>query len=356
MPVPIILVQQPGDRAIEAVAAYAQRETAWRLIAFSDASLSRHPSLLAQASGVIACTRSEATRDRLHCSGLPWLNLRFPNAEGATVTCDYHAIGRLAAMHLAGLGIAGMATLGDDADILTGALTSTKQRLPSLRLRPGASFHGWLNQLDAPWGLLCTSDGIGVDAINAAIAAGKQVPHDLAVCGVNNNPAQALCAAVPLTTIDLNVAGMATVGARLLHNHLTHGGRLPKRTVVPPGELVARRSTDVQHARDPMLAVALRVMEDGFAEGIRLSAVLEACGCSRSTLERLFAARFNLSPGAWLQQRRLREARRMLEAGTSSAATIAAACGLNNASYLARAFKRHYGCPPSQWATRVVKS
>lgn len=343
-----ILVQQPGDEAIEAVAAYAQSQAGWRLAVFSDRSLSADPGILAGAAGVIASTRSAATARRLQASGLPWINIRH-TAPGAAalVLSDAREIGRCAGEHLAGLGVevAGYGPLG--AEVLAGLGQVCGGRVPTVI--PPRQAVAWLRHREGPVAVLAASDGMAATLIQEALDAGLRVPEDLAVCGINDNRAQVLCAAVPLTSVAHDVAGMAAVAARLLHAHLTKRRSIPRITRLPPRGLVVRRSTDLGHGDQPLLAKALGLMRAGAAEGLHLDAVFRACACSRSTLERIFRNRLGTSPGAWLRELRLRAARRALAEGGRSCADIAVACGFSSGSHLAQAFTQRFGVPPSQW-------
>lgn len=342
-----VLVQQPGDEAIEAVAAYAQERAGWRLAVFSDRTLAADPGILAGAVGVIASTRSAATAHRLRASGLPWINLRHPAPGAAQVLSDGRGIGRCAGEHLAGLGVevVGYGPLG--TEVLAGLGQACGGRVPAVI--PSRQAIPWLRRHAGPAAILAASDGLAATLIQEVLDAGLRVPEDLAVCGINDNRAQVLCAAVPLTSVAHDLAGMAAVAARLLHAHLTRRRFIPRITRIPPRGLVVRRSTDLGHGDQPLLAKALGLMREGAAEGLHLEAILRACACSRSTLERIFRNRLGTTPGAWLRELRLRAACQAVAEGGRSCADIAVACGFSSGSHLAQAFAQRFGVPPSRW-------
>lgn len=68
----------------------------------------------------------------------------------------------------------------------------------------------------------------------------------------------------------------------------------------------------------------------------------------RSHLSRLFMRFGGSSPAAYATRHRLAQAADLLAAGTSVGAT-AAACGYADAFGFSKAFRRHYGVPPSHW-------
>lgn len=79
-----------------------------------------------------------------------------------------------------------------------------------------------------------------------------------------------------------------------------------------------------------------------------LDGLAQLAGLSRFQLVRQFAQWQGLPPFAWLQQQRLREARRLIGAGMPLAETAFAA-GFADQSHLNRQFMRHFGFTPGQW-------
>lgn len=78
-------------------------------------------------------------------------------------------------------------------------------------------------------------------------------------------------------------------------------------------------------------------------------------GLSRFQLVRQFARWQGLPPFAWLQQQRLRQARRLIATGTTLA-EAAFACGFADQSHLNRQFVRHFGFTPGQWQRTMTGS
>lgn len=81
---------------------------------------------------------------------------------------------------------------------------------------------------------------------------------------------------------------------------------------------------------------------------VRLCAELEI---SERRLRRIFAAALNVSPRHYYLALRLTEARFMLVGTELSVSEVGLACGFDNPSSFARAFKAHFGFPPSQRRT-----
>lgn len=87
----------------------------------------------------------------------------------------------------------------------------------------------------------------------------------------------------------------------------------------------------------------------------QLDQLARLAGLSRFQLVRQFARWKGLPPFAWLQQQRLRDARRLIADGTPLA-DAAAACGFADQSHLHRQFVRTYGYTPGHWRRDMATS
>lgn len=100
--------------------------------------------------------------------------------------------------------------------------------------------------------------------------------------------------------------------------------------------------------RASQLARARRLIDDSPAAPLSLSDLAAAARLSRFQLIRGFAREVGLTPHAYVVQRRLDMAKRMLKAGRSIAETAFEA-GFSDQSRLTRAFVRQFGTTPSRY-------
>ncbi len=354
----IVLVQHLTESMISAISAFNEGHARWRLIAFSDNTVGTKSIPLKHAQGVIACTRKQPTCDILNKSGVPWINIRYPQPGIPSVYCDRQAIGRVAAQHFYDLGFREIKFAGpEDPGVLKGIRSITGQK----RIERGPHMgqarlsKKWLKSLTKPAAVLCHSDGHAVELIHHAQESGLRVPDDVAICGINNNLFQVLCAAVPLSSVDPNIPEMASTAARALYNFLEKGKKIPQRMVTAPLGMIARRSTDTFAALDPDVALALKIIKDGLSEGIQLEEVLAQTGLSRSTLERRFQQEMHTSPGAYIQEQRLLLAAKLLIENDWNCGQVAVHCGFNTASYFSRAFQRRFKETPQNWRQKHLE-
>lgn len=99
----------------------------------------------------------------------------------------------------------------------------------------------------------------------------------------------------------------------------------------------------------PGLRHALALMDDDPAAPHTLADLARASGLSRFQLVRAMARATGLTPHAYLVQRRVQLARRLILGGMALAET-AAASGFADQSHMTRVFTRTFGLPPGAYA------
>jgi AraC-like DNA-binding protein len=97
---------------------------------------------------------------------------------------------------------------------------------------------------------------------------------------------------------------------------------------------------------------ARALLQERFAQQVRLSVVADECGMTLFHLIRVFRRVMGVPPYAYLVQLRVNRAQAMLHAG-SSIADVAYACGFCDQSHLNRMFKKAVGVPPGQYVRQV---
>ncbi len=100
--------------------------------------------------------------------------------------------------------------------------------------------------------------------------------------------------------------------------------------------------------------IARDFIDANFASDISLSDVAAQAGLSRAHLVRAFAKEFHAPPHAWLTDRRVREAKRLLIKGASIADT-ALDCGFADQPHLTRHFKVRTGVTPAVFRRRELR-
>jgi LacI family transcriptional regulator len=99
-----------------------------------------------------------------------------------------------------------------------------------------------------PDGVFCYNDEVAIGALRAILKAGRRVPEDIAVIGVDNIRFADLLR-TPLSSIDQNSEQIGAQAAQLALQIIESKKPLPARQVVLPVKLIARDSTNASRRR-----------------------------------------------------------------------------------------------------------
>ena len=98
---------------------------------------------------------------------------------------------------------------------------------------------------------------------------------------------------------------------------------------------------------EPELARITETMQANLEAPLDLTALADRCGIGKRRLERLFHRHLGEPPQRHYLRLRLERARHLLRYGDMPIGDVAVACGFGSAAYFARAYRAHYGHPPS---------
>ncbi|MEV4471481.1 AraC family transcriptional regulator N-terminal domain-containing protein [Nonomuraea salmonea] len=102
------------------------------------------------------------------------------------------------------------------------------------------------------------------------------------------------------------------------------------------------------------VARAVRWIKEHYAEPFRVEDLARTAGMSPSAFYRHFQTVTALSPIQFQKQLRLQQARLLLAAHPRDVTAVAHSVGYDSASQFSREYRRQYGLPPSQDATRLT--
>lgn len=100
---------------------------------------------------------------------------------------------------------------------------------------------------------------------------------------------------------------------------------------------------------------AVEYIENSFACEITSSQIAELCSISVSTLNRLFAEVYNMTPGQYLSRTRIRYGIELLKKSNNNVSEIALLCGYSDTSAFSHVFKRMTGVSPSNYDPKLDK-
>lgn len=91
-----------------------------------------------------------------------------------------------------------------------------------------------------------------------------------------------------------------------------------------------------------------KIVESNIHSNLKLEEIAFLCNMSLSTFKRHFIKEYKVSPGKWIQNKRLQKAREALERDNLKASDIYLDFGYNNLSNFSIAFKNKFGFNPSE--------
>ena len=118
---------------------------------------------------------------------------------------------------------------------------------------------------------------------------------------------------------------------------------------VPPAGLLRRESTGTTTYQDPLVAKALHVIAGPVDADLTVDELAKRVGASRRNLEQRFRKVTGNTPNAAILNRRISEAKRLLEKEIGSISEVAQASGFSSVHYSTTAFKREVGEAPGAY-------
>ncbi|MBC8135592.1 MAG: helix-turn-helix domain-containing protein [Fibrella sp.] len=103
------------------------------------------------------------------------------------------------------------------------------------------------------------------------------------------------------------------------------------------------------YTQEATVATALRIMEERFAESVRVEEIARAVFLSPDRFTEVFAQSVGRTPRDYLRYLRVEKAKALLRTGDLSMTEIAQESGFGDPAYFARAFRAAVGNSPSDW-------
>lgn len=333
-----------------------------------------HTESLAKWSpdGLLSFLFHRELSDRLLSIGVPlvdvanWLKSPIPR-----VCVDDVAVGAMAGSHFLDLGLERFAFVGRTAfsfseerlkgyssalggsgyvpSIFEIAPSPAKWEQPWSTGHVDADLGEWLEALPKPVAIFCDNDERALLVSEACFVLGIDVPNQVAILGVDNDPYLGSLGYPALSSIALPAKKVGFEAAALL-NRLMLGGRAPAEPLrVPPIGVISRRSTDLLAIDDPYLATAVRFIRENAASPINVGDVVQQVPISRRTLEKLFRERIGRSPLEEIRRMRILRAQQLLASTDLTVDTIAEQSGFGSGSWLSANFRDTCGITPGAY-------
>ena len=384
----LAMVSPMSSARVNGIARYA-KEHGWNLMIQDRLG---HTPLAWNGDGILATLRSDPMTfrciEKLMQRGIPLVDLTVsrPEINVPRVTSDHREIGRLAAQHFAerefrhvawfssGWGNVHRLRYQGLADGKAGKPLKwvVADEIPVQRQSEWTSFVEWIRgkflAAEKPLAVLTYDETDAARLLYATKELGVNVPEELAILSIGNNPLVCENQSVPLSSIDQNLERGGYEAAALLDRLMTAktrrdrgsgiGDRANRTILIPPAGVVTRRSTDVVAVADPTVRNALLFISAHLGDPIGAPQIADALGCRRAELDLLFRTKLDRSVGEEIRRQRLARVKLLLQTTTLPVSKIARKTGFCTPSHLTNAFKTAFRLPPKAWRsfTRTDRS
>ncbi|MDF1813320.1 MAG: DNA-binding transcriptional regulator [Verrucomicrobiales bacterium] len=212
----------------------------------------------------------------------------------------------------------------------------------------------WLTSLPKPVGVFATNDQLGVRVLDACQRADIPVPEEVAVVGTENDETLCAFASPPLTSLRFDGIQAGYKAAEILQSMMDGNNKVPHQTLIPPGGIVVRASSDDLVINDPVVARAARLIRENALDHISVDDVCHTLHVSRSTLERRMKKALGRTPKNEIQRIRFREVERLLLETELTIDAIAELTGFTHTEYFHAAFQERYHMTPTEFRKPVA--
>jgi LacI family transcriptional regulator len=176
---------------------------------------------------------------------------------------------------------------------------------------------------------------------------GLDVPHDVAVLGVNNDQTACEFCQPTLSSVSRSAWQIGCEAAGVLDRLMARQPAPPGKILVPPEGVVLRRSTDTIAVDDPHVTAAVHFMHDHLGEVFGIERVNQNVPVSRRYLHEHFRRLLGRTPYEYLCQLRVEQAKRLLAVPRRvKMQKIANACGFSSPARMRLVFRRVTGTTP----------
>ena len=201
----------------------------------------------------------------------------------------------------------------------------------------------WLLKLPRPIGILACNDDRGQQILEACKAARLNVPEEVAVIGVDNDPIICGFCDPPLTSIALNNEYAGYVIAELLDKLMSGEQMKGQEIKVTATHVVKRQSTDTLFVEDEAVAEAVRYIRENARNKIRVNEVVSKTCLSRRSLESRFRKFIHRSIQEEIRRVRTDLITQMLIETNLSISEITAMFNFTGVEHISRYFKKEKG-------------
>ncbi len=185
--------------------------------------------------------------------------------------------------------------------------------------------------------------------INFCLDNGLQVPEDVAILGVHNDPLISQSVSIPISSIDVDFYRLGYLASNLLDRRIEEKTNKVRTFLIPPRKLIIRQSTDAIVVDHPEVLKALKFMKEHFHNGITVKDIVLKTKFTECGLNKAFKEHLSLTIGQKLREFKIDYASELLRETEIPIKEIAIKSGFGDYYGFFEAFKRAKNCTPKQF-------
>ncbi|MBA4031663.1 MAG: hypothetical protein C0478_12345 [Planctomyces sp.] len=327
-----------------------------------------------RGDGIICRLTSEKLAAQINASGLPAVNVSWLGTHSdriPKVVSDEEAAGRMVADYLLGkqytsfgycgphpamnystsvrdgyvdrLRKSGFGCLVYSYDL---SCHSSDPTNPALQRK---GIEAWVAALPKPAAVVVWSDVTGREVALASANLGIEVPDDLAILAIEQDPLVSALAPWPLSSLRQDGHQVGYQAAKVLDDML-RGRTAPRLPVtIQPIEVFESFSTDTMFTSDPLVKQAVALIRAHQNEPYAVTDLVRSLAVSRRTLEMSFKKALRRSPSDEIRRCKLTQVKKLLRETEYTISQVAYSVGFSHTEVMIRQFKRDNGITPLQY-------
>lgn len=232
-----------------------------------------------------------------------------------------------------------------------GTATTCRTYIPAADRKLGEDFLHFVATRREPLAVFCHQDHDAAFVRELCFNIGLDVPGQVAILGVDDDPGLCLRLEPHLSSVALPWRSLGRRAAEILHARLSSGAAVAGLTQLAPLRVIARASTGRLPSADPLVEKIRRLIDQKPGRPWTLATLAATVGRSTRTVQRrLHAAGLDIR--RQLLNRRIDAAEDLLAADDLTIDHIRQRCGFNSRQALYQSFKARHGCGPADWRNR----
>lgn len=210
-------------------------------------------------------------------------------------------------------------------------------------------FASLIAKLPKPVAVFAANDRIARDLVCFADITRIIVPEEVAILGVDDESAICTTSPVKISSIKIEHHRLGRIAFQLMLHMLDGDSSRDKVILCPPIRVIERSSTRRNTPADMYVNRASEFIRLANASQLSVKTVVDACGASRSYLEKRFKRETGRTILEAINDRILDDTRRLLLDTDMPIALIAHQTGFSTTSSLCTLFRRSYGMSMSEF-------